>query len=82
VLALEKDKHKKGRKLNLCSEESSSIEIYLPSKIVQAREYIVEKDAKEQAEHEAKEARKQQQAANALIQKQKEAKKEAKQAAA
>jgi hypothetical protein len=40
------------------------------------------KDAKEQAEHEAKEARKVQRAANALIRKQKEAEKEACQAAA
>jgi hypothetical protein len=77
-LALEKDKWKKGWRLNLYSKESSGVEIYSPSKVVDAREYIVEKDAKEQAELEAKEARKVQRAANALIRKQKEAKKEAK----
>jgi crotonobetainyl-CoA:carnitine CoA-transferase CaiB-like acyl-CoA transferase len=82
ALALKKDKCKKGRKLNLCGKESSSIKIYSPSKVIQAREYMQEKDAKEQAEREAKEARKLQQAANALIRKQKKAKKEAKQATA
>jgi hypothetical protein len=41
---------------------------------------MAEKNAKEQAERKAKEAKKVQWAANALIQKQKEAKKEAKQA--
>jgi type VI protein secretion system component VasA len=81
-LALKKDKRKKGQRLNLYSKESSSVEIYSPNKVVNAREYIAEKDAKEQAKLEAKEAWKVQQAANALIQKQKEAKKKAKQAAA
>jgi hypothetical protein len=46
-LALKKDKRKKGRKLNLCGKESSSVEIYSPGKIVNAREYIAEKDTKE-----------------------------------
>jgi len=46
-LALEKDKRKKGRKLNLCGKESSGVEIYSPGKVVDAREYMVEKDAKE-----------------------------------
>jgi hypothetical protein len=55
-LALEKDKRKKGWRLNLCGKESSGVEIYSLSKVVNAREYIVEKDAKEQAELEAKEA--------------------------
>ena len=82
ALALEKDKRKKGRKLNLCGKESSGVEIYSPGKVVDAREYMAEKDAKEQAELEAKEARKVQRAANALIRKQKEAEKEARQAAA
>jgi hypothetical protein len=81
-LALENDKRKKGRRLNICGEESSSVKIYSPSKVVQAGEYIAEKDAKEQAIREAKEARKVQRAANGLIQKQKEAEKEARQAAA
>jgi hypothetical protein len=81
-LALEKDKRKKGWRLNLYSKESSGVKIYSPSKVVNAREYIAEKDAKEQAELKAKEARKVQRAANALIRKQKEAEKEAKQAAA
>jgi hypothetical protein len=81
-LALEKDKRKRGRRLNLCGEESSGIEIYTPDKVVQAREYIEAKDAEEQAKREAKEARKVQRAANRLIQKQKQAKKEARQAAA
>jgi hypothetical protein len=76
-LALEKDKRKKGRKLNLCGKESSGVEIYFPSKVVDAREYMAEKDAKEQAELKAKEARKVQRAANALVRKQKEAEKEA-----
>jgi hypothetical protein len=44
--------------LNLYSEESTSIKIYLPSKVVKAREYIAEKDAKEEAKNKAKEARK------------------------
>jgi hypothetical protein len=57
-LALKKDKQKKGQKLNLCGKESSSVEIYSLSKVVDAREYITEKDTKEQAELEAKEARK------------------------
>ena len=82
VLDLEKDKRKKGQRLNLCGEESSGVEIYTPSKVVQAREYIEAKDAKEQAEREAKEAQKVQWAANRLVQKQKQAKKEAHQAAA
>jgi hypothetical protein len=77
ALDLEKDKRKKDRRLNLCSEESSGIEIYIPSKVVQAREYIEAKDAEEQAEYKAKEARKVKQAANRLIRKQKQAKKEA-----
>jgi sRNA-binding protein len=81
-LALEKNKHRKGRRLNLCGEESGGIKIYSPGKVVQAREYIEEKDAKEQAKREAKEARKVQRAANTLIRKQKEAKKEARQAIA
>jgi hypothetical protein len=34
ALALEKDKRKKGRKLNLCGEESFGVEIYSPSKVV------------------------------------------------
>jgi hypothetical protein len=68
--------------LNLCGEESGGIEIYSPGKVVQAREYMEEKDTKEQAEREAKEARKAQRAANGLIRKQKEAEKEARQAAA
>jgi hypothetical protein len=76
-LALEKDKRKKGRKLNLYSKESSGIKIYSPGKVVDAREYMAEKNAKEQAELEAKEARKVQRAANTLVRKQKEAKKEA-----
>ena len=77
ALALKKDKHKKGRRLNLCSKESGGVKIYSPSKVVQAREYIEEKNAKEQAKYETKEARKAQRAANRLIRKQKEAKKEA-----
>jgi dsDNA-specific endonuclease/ATPase MutS2 len=81
-LALEKDKRKKGRRLNLCGEESAGVEIYTPGKVVQAREYMEAKDAKEQAEHEAKEARKVQRAANGLIRKQKQAEKEVRQAAA
>jgi hypothetical protein len=55
-LALEKDKRKKRQKLNLCGKESSSIKIYSPSKVVDAREYMAEKDAKKQAKLEAKEA--------------------------
>jgi hypothetical protein len=81
-LALEKDKRKKRQKLNLCGKESSGVKIYSPSKVVDAREYMVEKDAKKQAELEAKEAQKVQQAANTLVRKQKEAKKEARQAVA
>ena len=65
--------------LNLCGEESGGVEIYSPGKVVQAREYIEEKDTKEQAKREAKEARKAQRAANRLIRKQKEAKKKARQ---
>jgi hypothetical protein len=67
LLALKKDKRKKGRKLNLCGKESSGVEIYSPSKVVDAREYMAEKDAKEQAKLKAKEARKVQQAANTLV---------------
>jgi hypothetical protein len=55
-LALEKDKRKKGWKLNLCGKESSGVEIYSPDKVVDAREYMAEKDAKKQAKLEAKEA--------------------------
>jgi hypothetical protein len=76
-LALKKDKHKKGRRLNLCREESSGVEIYTPGKVVRAREYMEAKDAEEQAEREAKEAQKVQRAANALVRQQKQAKKEA-----
>jgi hypothetical protein len=47
ALALEKDKCKKGQRLNLCGEESSGVEIYSPGKVVQAREYMEEKDTKE-----------------------------------
>jgi hypothetical protein len=57
-LALEKDKQKKGRKLNLCGKESSGVKIYSLGKVVDAREYMAEKDAKEQAKLEVKEARK------------------------
>ena len=45
ALALKKDKRKKGRRLNLCGEESSSVEIYTPGKVVAAREYMEAKDA-------------------------------------
>jgi hypothetical protein len=76
ALALEKDKHKKGRRLNLCGEESSGVEIYTLGKVVAAREYMEAKDAQEQAELKAKEARKVQRAANALVRKQKQAEKE------
>jgi hypothetical protein len=58
ALALKKDKHKKGRRLNLCGEESSGVKIYTPGKVVAAREYIEAKDAQEQAKLKAKEARK------------------------
>jgi hypothetical protein len=44
--------------LNLCGEESGGVEIYSLGKVVQAREYMEEKDTKEQVEREAKEARK------------------------
>ena len=47
VLAFKKDKCKRGWKLNLYSKESSSVKIYSPSKVVDAREYIIEKDTKE-----------------------------------
>ena len=47
LLALKKDKRKKGQKLNLCGKESSSVKIYSLSKVVDAREYMAEKDAKE-----------------------------------
>jgi alpha-L-arabinofuranosidase len=47
LLALKKDKQKKGWRLNLYSKESSSVKIYSLSKVVNAREYIVEKDTKE-----------------------------------
>jgi hypothetical protein len=56
LLALKKDKWKKGQRLNLCGKESSGVEIYSSSKVVDAREYIVEKDTKEQAKLKAKEA--------------------------
>jgi hypothetical protein len=45
ALALEKNKHKKGRRLNLYGEESSGVKIYTPGKVVAAREYIEAKDA-------------------------------------
>ena len=45
ALALKKDKHKKGQRLNLCGKESFSVEIYTPGKVVAAREYIEAKDA-------------------------------------
>jgi hypothetical protein len=57
-LALEKDKHRRGWRLNLCGEESGGVEIYIPGKVVQAREYIEAKDTEEQAKHKAKEAQK------------------------
>ena len=47
ALDLEKDKRKKGRRLNLAGEESSSVEIYILGKVVKAREYIEAKDAQE-----------------------------------
>jgi hypothetical protein len=81
-LALKKDKCRRDWRLNLCSEESGGVEIYIPSKVVQAREYIEAKDTEEQAKRKAKEAQKVQWAANGLIQKQKQAKKEARQAIA
>jgi hypothetical protein len=45
ALDLEKDKRKKGQRLNLASKESSSVKIYTPGKVVKAREYIEAKDA-------------------------------------
>ena len=56
LLALKKDKQKKGWRLNLCSKESSSVKIYSPNKVVNTREYIIEKDTKKQAKLKAKEA--------------------------
>ena len=47
ALDLEKDKRKKGRRLNLAGEESSGVEIYTPGKVVKAREYMEAKDAQE-----------------------------------
>jgi hypothetical protein len=44
--------------LNLYSKESANVKIYLPSKVVKAKEYIVKKDTKEEAKNKAKEARK------------------------
>jgi hypothetical protein len=44
ALALKKNKHKKGRRLNLYSKESSNVKIYIPGKVVAAREYIEAKD--------------------------------------
>ena len=44
--------------MNLYGKESSGVEIYSPGKVVDAKEYMAEKDAKEQAELETKEARK------------------------
>jgi hypothetical protein len=49
-LALEKDKRKKGRRLNLCGEESSGVDIYTPGKVVRAREYMEAKDAEDAEE--------------------------------
>jgi hypothetical protein len=80
-LVLEKRKHKKGRRLNLCCKESSGVEIYSPSMVLRAKAYQAEKDALKQAESEAKEARKIKRAANIILRKQKEAEKEAYQAA-
>jgi hypothetical protein len=47
VLVFEKDKCKKGRRLNLYGEESAGVEIYTPGKVVTAREYMEAKDAQE-----------------------------------
>jgi hypothetical protein len=44
VLALKKDKYKKGQRLNLCSKKSSSVKIYTLGKVIAAREYIEAKD--------------------------------------
>jgi hypothetical protein len=44
VLALKKDKCKKGWRLNLAGKESSGVEIYTLGKVVRAREYMEAKD--------------------------------------
>jgi hypothetical protein len=58
LLALKKDKYKKGQRLNLYNKESTSVKIYLLSKVVKAKEYIIKKNTKEKAKNKAKEARK------------------------
>jgi hypothetical protein len=45
VLDLEKDKRKKGQRLNLINKESFNIEIYILNKVVKVKEYIKAKDA-------------------------------------
>jgi hypothetical protein len=56
LLALKKDKWKKGQKLNLYNKKSFNIKIYSLNKIVNTKEYIIEKDIKEQVKLKAKEA--------------------------
>lgn len=82
AIIIEQSKHKKGKKLNLCSEESQGAEVYSPEKVAKARVYQEEKEAQELVELEVKEARKIQRAANALRKKQEQEEKEDRQAVA
>jgi hypothetical protein len=82
AIELQKKKGRKGKRLNLCGEESKGVEAYSPNKVVAAREYHKKKETEEAEEAKAKEARKIQRAAKALKNKQLKEEKEARQAAA
>jgi hypothetical protein len=74
-IILEKKKRKRGKKLDLCREESTGTICYSPAKVARARAYHEENEAKEAADAAEKEARKVECAAKALKNKQeKEAK--------
>jgi hypothetical protein len=50
TLSKEIKRRKKGKKLNLVSEEDSGTQLFHPSRIQAAKAYAAEKEAKEQVE--------------------------------
>ncbi|PVH81736.1 DDE-domain-containing protein, partial [Cadophora sp. DSE1049] len=81
ALILEQKKRKKGKKLNLCGEEDTGAMCWEADVVIKAVEFQAEKERLQQLEDEAKEQRKIQRAANALIKREEQIAKEQRQAA-
>ncbi len=54
AISMERKKRKRGKRLNLLGESDSGPQFFSPSKVVAAREYQAEKEAKEEREKQEK----------------------------